>query len=1366
MTSPRGWGPIPPADPSGAPDAARAWGPLPGATAGPTAATDLHHTPGLAPRGAMQMVPLASLVSEDLRAVPGPTLQAALARLAVEPRDPAAGRDAVVAALLAGEPRRALALLRSAGSADAVPTTPRWGSPARSPLSPRVVAALTAWVQQLEANWYPGNVGGVFRRLDEFSVVVPTPGTPEEELLERVVAQGPPALLAARVLVEGAVRSGDPVLGQVLGSALGQLDDLASWASSRGEQSLAWWAALAGADLLRRARDPGWFDRLQVARSSAVDPVQTSLTFLVEGDAYGTPGSSAEAMGWDLAPQPTPPPAFDLLGSARCWGAARALLGARQDVPRLSAAIALRHALLARAAGRDGERLAELDTALSCARAAGDGALERLVLVHRVIADVDAGRLTQHAVDLGGGWRPPTTGPIADVVAWGGSVGSRSWCVGLSLLLERFAGSCYAGGSPARGRVAATAAAVVRAVDPDFSPRQVLGAMAQADSASNLAVNAQLRLERAFGSMLSAPPASGAAARVSAAAGSAAGDRTPAPAGASSASGAAAAPGADPPTVPVLDDAFVAAVEERSSAATVLVDALNRRLRGPSAAQVADRLTLLRDQVSAVVEAIDAVVPPDDAPLPATPEELQRRWAELTAGGVGAADPAAMRLFTARMVRRSAREATRLAEALTPLACAEVALGSGRPDVAEQYLDAAAAAAAHPDAPAYLLPVVLVRSRRLDRAREVIAERATAGSLPLPVVATLAAAAGDHQRAAAALQAMDAAGASGTPGTGVPLTWQDALPRAEVELALGRVAQAWDTARAGVAQLEAFVAELVRDPDRLDACDQPDVAALYGVLARAALAVGGPQAPSLALMSVERLRLLSAGVGVEGDGDGRAPGGGSDGAPDADPTLHRWRRAAADYSVAAGRVLARVAGAGVADDAFADLDAADAALAGAERDLDARRPGILLRRAAPRQPEDPDAIRARMPPDAVLLEYLTTSDEVLGWAVTREGVRTATVPCPRRELAELTRRLHASCAAGHADPAALAQVSELVLGPWRAELDTHERVVVVPFGSLAVVPFHVLRTGGVPLAATHVVSYALRATDAFGPDGEAPVRARRPLVVGDPAFDPAARPGLRRLPGAEAEARAVAAALGLGPGALLLGDAATEAAVTARLDASDLLHVASHGRLDELSPFASALVLAGADELTVSEIAGERFGTDLAVLTGCDTARGTATLGGDLVGLSRALLRSGVRRAIVSMWPVDDAVAPVLVHALYRRLADGEPPARALALAGREVASLDADALRAAAQGLGVDAAERRGVRRGGGVGVVAGGGAGAGVGAGAGAGLETGTRTGVGAGTPLLRGLLDDPSLRDEDEPEALGGDAERYWAPFVLVG
>ncbi|HQR27905.1 MAG TPA: hypothetical protein PLP61_12775, partial [Nocardioides sp.] len=34
-------------------------------------------------------------------------------------------------------------------------------------------------------------------------------------------------------------------------------------------------------------------------------------------------------------------------------------------------------------------------------------------------------------------------------------------------------------------------------------------------------------------------------------------------------------------------------------------------------------------------------------------------------------------------------------------------------------------------------------------------------------------------------------------------------------------------------------------------------------------------------------------------------------------------------------------------------------------------------------------------------------------------------------------------------------------------------------------------------------------------------------------------------------------------------------------------------------------------------------------------------------------------------------------------------------------------------------------------------------------------------------RGRDLDPRLRDEEEiPEPLGGDAERYWAPFVLIG
>ena len=43
----------------------------------------------------------------------------------------------------------------------------------------------------------------------------------------------------------------------------------------------------------------------------------------------------------------------------------------------------------------------------------------------------------------------------------------------------------------------------------------------------------------------------------------------------------------------------------------------------------------------------------------------------------------------------------------------------------------------------------------------------------------------------------------------------------------------------------------------------------------------------------------------------------------------------------------------------------------------------------------------------------------------------------------------------------------------------------------------------------------------------------------------------------------------------------------------------------------------------------------------------------------------------------------------------------------------------------------------------------------------------GVDPASGTRRGVELDPELRDDEAlPEPLGGDAERYWAPFVLVG
>ncbi|MFC0682796.1 CHAT domain-containing protein [Lysobacter korlensis] len=1199
----------------------------------------------------LHAITLTTLISEDLRGVPGPALENALAKMAAEPEDQQAHLDACLAALLAGEAKRALGLL------------------SRSQQNPRVTAALTAWARLLDGNRYPGGIGGETAGTVD-AAVTPAPGPPLETLLEHIAAYGPPGLATVRTLLELALRAGN--LGgvqQAVATGINGLQQLGNTAAGVGFPAIGQWATLAGADLLRRAGMPDWQSWMQQARAMAAEPAQLALTFLVEGDWRAAPGSSPEAMGLDLAAMTRPSPLGirDLAAAGELWANAAALVAAPGTAaPALTASLALRRALLSRAAGDAEARRSALDDATEGYRLAGDSAGVQLATIHRVVADIDDGRLGSLALELGGGWRPPERGPVSDVVVWAETVGSRSWCVGLSRLLERVGGAWTSAGSAHRARIAYLAALGLASVDRSFPSRTLVTAVADADSRSNLATNALLRLERGLGDLFGDPN--------------------------------------DP-------DPF--AFAQRLEASYVMIGALRARSRGAGAGLAADRFDKLRAQLATAIETARAELPAREVDLPQTLAELQ---AAIAAKGVGdsleeqsAASEQGFQLMR-QMQLGGALDQLDSIDVLGPICRASAARQAGRDDEAMLWNDAAVDAARKTGIAGYLLPLALIEAQRLEDARVALAVARASGTVPDEFALLLALRAEDQDAATAALDALVGAG---TPPEG----WSDLLAEAEVELRAGDHDRARSTIEAAITDLEGSVSLLLRDPERIDACDRPDVAALYSTLALALLAGGGPDAAEASINAAERLLHLTAADTVSG---AAADGG------------RAWRLAAASYSAVANGILAVLpnATASEAEQRFALLDAVDHDLAAAELALDAANPGILLRRAAPVLPSSIAEVRARMPKEALLLDYLAVGDDLLAWAVTRDDVRPHHSRIRTRDLTSLVRAFHSGCSAGRAPDTRLA---ELLLTPFADLLRTRSRVVVVPFGPLTLVPFHALQLDGTPLGLTHTLSYAARAATAFAAGFDQPARRTRPLVVGDPAFDPAARPGLKPLPGSLAEARAVAQVLGAADP--LVGTSATEAAVGALLGGADLVHISSHGHLEELSPFASSLVLARSDELTVADFAGMRLETDLAVLTGCDTGRGAATLGGDLVGLTRALLRSGVRRAIVSMWPVDDVVAPVLVRAFYDALVADIPPAEALATAQRSLAALSADDLRAAYEALGGDPAAARGVRR----------------------------------GVPALDAELDahmDPELRDDEEvPKPLGGDAARYWAPFILV-
>jgi len=1149
--------------------------------------------------------------------------------------------DEPVRALLAGEPQRALGLL------------------ATRPAGPRASVALTAWARQLDRNWYPGDVGAETAVVSNDAFVEPHVEDDAVALqLAMVVRRGPTALRTTRTLLEMSLRAGAmPGVQEALAYAAQSLDTLTQYATQTGQQALMPWITLMRADFSRRASLQADADALLgLARQQAAflqSGPRLALTYLVEGDWYAAPGSSPESLGWDLAPQEVASPlAGDFARAVSLWDQADAAL-AGWDVPRLRTALALRRAWQAGLAGRSQAQREFLTLARELSRRAGDAPAHHLAAVHELVADIDEGRLGQHLLQLGGGWSPPQHGPVAEVLQWAATAGSRSWCVGLGRLLQRCGDRWALEGSIPRARVAYLAALPLISSDPSVPARTLQTALAHADGRLNLAVNALLRLDRAF---LTAQPARE-------------------------------------------DDDF--AFAQTLEATTSMIGALRDRTRGAAASITADRMQRLRDDLETGRVATEARLRPAAGPVPRTMEELRAAVLAMRGdGSLGASGRAAVEA-TQLMVRMQVEMASTqlvLLDVLIAITRGEAAQRAGVQAEAERWFAEARKRASRPGADAFIPALVELSAGRKQAAGTALTPVAdqVADDLQLQLWVQI----GDVERAAAALARLQAAGADLSD-------WRSRLSIAELRLANGDAATAREELRGAAEAFHASLGLLMRDPDRLDACDQPDVAALFTLRARAALMLGDV-VDSLA--AAEEGRQLVA----------REPEVAEDELPWA-----QWQRAAADYAAVSNTVIARLA-APVPDPeqaaGFAALDRADQRLAEAEHALDRRFPGILIRRAAPPLPPSVRDLQAGLPEGAVCLDYLAVGDDLIGWAITREAVTPSMQAVRYRDLSAMVRAFHAACSRGRASAD---ELSAALLGPFADVLRSRERVVVVPFGALNLLPFHALTVDGVPLGASHVVSYAPSLVTAVGGGRglDHAVETARPLVVGDPAFDAEARPHLKKLPGSRLEAESVAALLDAPDP--LIGDAATERAVAARLEDCTLMHISSHGHLDELSPFSSSLVMAGRDELTVAELVGLRFATTLAVLTGCDTGRGNATLGGDVVGLTRSLLRGGVRQVVVSLWPVDDWVAPVVMNGSYDGLRRGRPPAYALAEAQRSVRGLDADALRAAyaAMGGGSGEAQRRGV-------------------------------------------VLDPELLDDEEVPLPLGGDAERYWAPFVLVG
>ncbi len=257
----------------------------------------------------------------------------------------------------------------------------------------------------------------------------------------------------------------------------------------------------------------------------------------------------------------------------------------------------------------------------------------------------------------------------------------------------------------------------------------------------------------------------------------------------------------------------------------------------------------------------------------------------------------------------------------------------------------------------------------------------------------------------------------------------------------------------------------------------------------------------------------------------------------------------------------------------------------------------------------------------------------------------------------------------------LKQLHKLLIEPIAQYLPTNpsDRVIFIPQNELFLVPFPALQDDGDKyLIQKHTILTAISIQVLqLTPEKRSTVSGNGVLVVGNPTMpsvtttvgEPSQQ--LTNLPGAQKEATDIAQLLNTQS---LTGKQATKATVLPKLPKARIIHLATHGLLDDFKglgvPGAIALAPDGTGELndgllTSNEIFDLKLNAELVVLSACDTGRGKLT-GDGVIGLSRSLITAGVPSVIVSLWSVPDAPTASLMTQFYQNLQKNPDKAQAL----------------------------------------------------------------------------------------------------------
>jgi CHAT domain-containing protein len=305
----------------------------------------------------------------------------------------------------------------------------------------------------------------------------------------------------------------------------------------------------------------------------------------------------------------------------------------------------------------------------------------------------------------------------------------------------------------------------------------------------------------------------------------------------------------------------------------------------------------------------------------------------------------------------------------------------------------------------------------------------------------------------------------------------------------------------------------------------------------------------------------------------------------------------------------------------------------------------------------------------VLLQYFLGAKAGTLWAITPSAVHVRRLPA--RDHVETAVRAFLETI-GRPDGAfreGAGTLGRTLLPDLDGVLAGSERLIVVPHGILNYVPFETLRGSKDRfLVEDHAVSYApstsslafLRSRQSSGTEV---IALGNPVMRGSGVATERGT-GIERVSALKpllhsgSEVRAVSRIYG-SAAHLFEGETATEAALSGPgAGRAGIIHIATHGLIDEDMPERSGLALTAAPPgsdgiLQMREVYKLRLNAALVTLSACQTALGKSISGEGMIGLSRAFFYAGSNAVLASLWNVNDASTERLMRPFYESLAAG-----------------------------------------------------------------------------------------------------------------